>query len=272
MPAKKSGHITISRGMFISCLLLAALLGSGLSWLLIPKQTPTQPEQLSLPEPAVIPEQKETAKTVTKKPAPVTDKKAKATKKPDKATGKAETNPGQFVIKGLISTAGEPWSTQLIRVRLLWLKNKGKQSFLLGQENAQVQMIEQGLAYQFVLQPQTPGFISFNSGVEGNIARIIVFIDQQGDGQLTPEKDRIIAVSRELVRYRSGRFDNNVLSKEQIAHLAKAGKGYAIVRQEEDASGKIDWRVVADTSPIRLDLDASETKLPGMYNTFLKLR
>jgi len=262
MQQNKGDTINISRTGLIVGLILAATFGGLLVGLILPSNnTAPVPPRETLPEPAAIIEKP--AKSLKQKPV---------AKKPAQKQAPIEKKDNAFVIKGLISTAGEPWASKLIRVKLLWLKNKDKQEFKIGHENARVQMTQQGLAYRFRLKPQPNAFVNFNGGVEGNIARIIVFVDQQQDGELTPKKDKIIAVSKELLRYRTGRYDKNVLNDIQQQNILTAGKGYVFIRNEPDNEGKMDWRVVADTSPVRLDLSAAETSLPGMYNTFLKLQ
>lgn len=257
--------VSLSKPALLVIVLVAATLGGVMTYLLLPEPDPVTPvtpvAKELLPPPVVIKEESK-----PKKPAVVAKQST-----PRPATNKVKKLEG-FVIKGLISTAGEPWSANLLRAKLLWLKNSGKQEFLLGHENAQVQLTKHGLAYQFVLRPQPATHVSFNGGVEGNIARVMAFVDYNQDGKLTPGKDRIIAVSNELLRYRTGRYDNKVLNPAQVSNIKKAGKGYVFIRNEPDADGKMDWRVVADTSPVRLDLSASKTSLPNMYNTFLKLR
>ncbi len=133
-------------------------------------------------------------------------------------------------------------------------------------------MTPQGLAYQFKLKPQPAAYVSYNGGVEGNLARIIAFLDNQQDGKLTADQDKVIAVSKEILRYRTGRFDKAKLNDIQVKNIRQAGSGYVFIRREPVKNGELDWQVVADKSPVRLDLDASETSLPTMYNNFLKLR
>lgn len=260
MNKPKFGHISISKPAFIGSLAVAAVSGGLLAFFLSGK--PQSPENIPL---QIVPE----AAVVIKKPT--ASKKPSTAKKPASKPSPTTNKPDHFVIKGLISTAGEPWSRQLIRVKLLWLKSKDQQQFLLGHENALIQMTKQGLAYQLELKPQPGRFINFNGGVEGNIARVIAYVDQQGDGNLTPGKDKIIAVSKEVLRYRTGRFNQTLLNDIQQKNILAAGKGYVFIRNEPTANGQMDWRVVADQSPVRLDLNAAEASLPAMYNTFLKL-
>lgn len=266
MTQNNKRNIVLSRSSLIVILLASAICGALLAWVLYP-------ERPSLPDPAPKTLISEPIKTV-KKPAATPQKKPAqqiTTRKPVASPGK-ETKTNTFVIKGLISTAGEPWSPRHIRVKLLWLKNSGKEQLLLGHENAQLQMTKYGPAYQIVLKSQPANYVSFNGGVEGNIARIIAFLDHQGDGKLSPSEDRIIAVSKEILRYRTGRYDTEKLNDIQQQNIRQAGRGYVFIRNEPDDTGKLDWRVVADKSPVRLDLDAAETSLPAMYNTFFKLR
>ena len=267
MANKKTHTITLSRTGLITILLLAVASGGLLTGLLLTdNNTPaTAVPQEPLPEPATVIKKQSQAVPKKTEPKPVA-KKQTATKP------KTKTPAPGFVIKGLISTAGEPWSPRLIRVKLLWLKNKGKQQFLLGHETAQLQMTPQGLAYQFKLKPQPAAYVSFNGGVEGNLARIIAFLDNQQDGRLTAENDKIIAVSKELLRYRTGRYDRAILNDIQEQNIRQAGSGYVFIRREPVKNGELDWQVVADKSPVRLDLDARETSLPAMYNNFLKIR
>lgn len=114
-------------------------------------------------------------------------------------------------------------------------------------------------------------YLNWNGGVEGNVGRIVAFLDNKRDGRLSLKKDKIIAVSKELIRYRTGRFDNQHLTEAQQHNLRQAGKGYVIIRNMQVTEDRLDWKVVAHQSPARLDLSAAETGLPNMYNTFMKL-
>ncbi|MDH5444412.1 MAG: hypothetical protein OEY52_02580 [Gammaproteobacteria bacterium] len=264
MSQDKDHHINISPVSLVIGFLFAAAIGGLITKLILSDKTVQQ--DIAKP---TVPDLPIAVKKLAKPSSTTPDKKTQASQE---AANKTDSPSSNFIIKGLISTAGEPWSPNMIRVKLLWLKNRNKQDFLIGHEQAQIQMTEKGMAYRFRLRPQPNKYVSFNGGVEGNIARVIAFVDWQQDGTLSRGKDRIFAVSKEILRYRTGRYDKSKLNEIQIANIRQAGKGYVFIRNEPDANGKLDWRVVADQSPIRLDLDASETSLPGMYNTFLKLR
>lgn len=271
--------ITLSRTSLIIALLLAALLGGLIAVLLKPdSKTRAVAEQTpAAVAPKPQPEPKPTPKPVTKpKPVkPPTTRKA-TVKKPVKPVHKAVPRPAQrnneFIIQGRLITGGDPWAANMIRIKVLWLKNKNNQQFLIGREIGVVQATPNGFVYRIRLRPQTAEFINWNSGVEGNIGRVIAFLDQQRDGRLSPKQDTILAVSKELIRYRTGRYDMNVLNKIQQQNIRQAGKGYVVVSHEPIGNNKMDWKVIARDSPVRLDLDATETSLPKMYNTFLKVR
>lgn len=220
-------------------------------------QPAPDPEPLARTEPA-----KAASKPVAEKPKPpATEPKSKPAR-----------HNNEFVIQGLLSTGGEPWAADMLRVKVLWLKNKNDQQFLIGRETGLVQATPDGLVYRIILRRQSQEFINWNGGVEGNVGRIIAFVDHQRDGRLTPKKDKILAVSKELIRYRTGRYDKTILNEVQQQNIRQAGRGYVLVRHEEVSDNKLDWKVIARNSPARLDLNATETGLPGMYNTFMKLQ
>jgi len=288
-------QITLSIPGLVTILTLMFVAGGAIVFFLLP-----EPEQASrhttidTPEPAspalpVTPERpvkKIASDTTTPTDKPKTRPPASLEKTPpDKArsTGTPEvSNPDTqlkptrsnqpFVVQGLLSTGGEPWSANMIVVKILWLKNKNKAQFLLGNETSVAQNTANGFAYRIVLQAQTSKYLNWNGGVEGNVGRVIAFVDHQRDGKLTPNKDRIIAVSKELIRYRTGRYDKTILNTIQQQNIQQAGKGYVLVRNTQQADQKADWQVATDKSPARVDLHAEETSLPNMYNTFLKLK
>ncbi len=266
MHNKKSGQITLSKAGLFTGFAFAAIIGGLIVFFLTSNResTPVETPQIVTAPPPVVakPARKEVKK-------PVVKETVKQTKPAEPRTVKQSNH---FIIQGLLSTAGEPWAPNMIVVKVLWLKNKDNQQFLIGKETGLVQMSDNGLVYRIILKPQSKAYTNWNGGVEGNVGRIIAFVDHQRDGRLTPKKDKIIAVSKELVRYRTGRFDKTILNEIQQQNIQKAGKGYVIVRNEPVGEGKMDWKVIGRASPFRLDLSAAETSLPGMYNTFLKLQ
>lgn len=274
MNHKPSTQITLSKSRLLLVLVLASLVGALLAFFLLspvapPPSTAVQKIDPPLKETAVqTVASKKTPPAETTAREPVVEKKPVARPEPTRAKPARPTD--EFVLRGLLSTAGEPWAARTIAVKLLWLKNKNRQAFLLGKETGMVQATPRGFVYRIVLKPQSAAFTNWNGGVEGNVGRVVAFLDRQRDGRLSPKQDRIIAVSKELVRYRTGRFDSKILNDVQQQNISKAGKGYAIIDNLPLADGQTDWQVVATQSPARLDLNAAETSLPNMYNTFLK--
>ena len=266
MVHQSNKHIRVSRAGLIIGLLLALVSGGGIVYLLqdrpivSPSVTQLAPSPLASPQAPT--QNKAPPKTIQKPTAP----------KSQAVTTKPATNNHQFIIQGLLSNGGEPWVANTIMIKILWLKNKDQRQFLPGQETSVVQATQNGFAYRIQLRPQTAKFLNWNGGVEGNVGRVIAFLDLKRDGRLTPGQDKIIAVSKELVRYRTGRFDNAVLKGEQLQNIKQAGKGYVLVRNMQLGDKQADWQVVASKSPARLDLNATETSLPSMYNTFLKMQ
>jgi len=243
---------------------LVLVAGGAIVFFILTENPPTQTVS------PVIPEAKP-------KPAPAPAKPKKPVKQsidktPAKTLAKPAKQSNEFVVQGLLSTGGEPWAANMIVIKILWLKNQNHKQFLPGQETSVVQETVNGFAYRIRLNPQAKKYLNWNGGVEGNVGRVVAFLDHKRDGHLTPMQDKIIAVSRELVRYRTGRYDKNVLNEIQQQNIRQAGKGYVIVRNLQIGDNKADWKVVASESPARLDLSAAETSLPSMYNTFMKLQ
>lgn len=270
MSQQQAKQITISKASLIAGLVLALVAGGAIVYLTLPEtqqsQTVTQLAPEAKPEPAPTP-----AKKPVEKKAKQTLAKPTKPAKPAKPT-KPTKQKNEFVIEGLLSTGGEPWTANMIMIKILWLKNKNYEQFMLGQETSVVQATPNGFAYRIILRPQSSKYLNWNGGVQGNVGRVIAFLDHKRDGRLTLNKDKIIAVSKELVRYRTGRYDKNILNEIQQQNIQQAGKGYVIVRNMQVGDSKADWKVVASDSPARLDLSAAETSLPSMYNTFMKLQ
>lgn len=272
MDQQRPKHVTLSTPRLIAGLTLAVLLaGVAGYWLLKPgKPQPGIVRSEPAANPGQAPRKPPGKPTVT--PAPVKSVTKPVEKKP-RQTPPPPAKPGnEFVIQGLVSTGGEPWAANMIMIKILWLKNKNGRQFMLGRETSMVQATANGFAYRIILKPQTSEFLNWNGGVEGNVGRVVAFVDHKRDGRLTLKRDKIIAVSKELVRYRTGRYDKNILNNIQQQNIQQAGKGYVIVRNVQIDDHNPDWQVVARKSPARLDLNASETSLPAMYNTFMKLQ
>ncbi len=265
----KKKKIDSSRIILIAGIVLTIALGGTIIFIALTKTNQTTTPLASIPSPQAppIPAQ------IPIKPA----KPAKPAKKlieqtPSYVQPKPSKADNEFVIQGLLSTGGEPWTANMIIVKILWLKNTKPNQFLLGQETSIVQSTKNGFTYRIRLQPPSSKFLNWNGGVEGNIGRVIAFLDHKRDRQLTQNKDKIIAVSKELIRYRTGRYDKNILNEVQQKNIMLGGKGYVIVRNIQNGEDQADWKVVSNTSPARLDLNAEETSLPNMYNTFMKLQ
>ena len=280
MTKQEQKQITLSRNSLIAALLLALVVGGlvvyGVVFTTKPAQLTEQntvdplAEVPTLPPP--FPDKTPPAPVITKPDeVKLSDAKPTVSKaKPEQP--KPAKHRDEFIIEGLLSTAGEPWAANMILVKILWLKNKNQQQFLLGKETAVVQQTPNGFAYRIVLRPQGSDYLNWNGGVEGNVGRVIAFVDKKRDARLSLKQDKIIAVSKELLRYRTGRFDKAILNDVQQQNIRQAGKGYVIVRNMQLNGSEADWQVVASESPVRLDLDAAETSLPSMYNTFMKLQ
>lgn len=263
MNQQQANQITISRNTLITGLVSALIAGGALVFFMLPDNSATLTVTQVAPElkPAPVP---------TPVPAPVKPKQAVPQPVEKSSPDKPTTQGNEYIIQGLLSSGGEPWAANMIMIKVLWLKNKNNEQFLLGQETSVVQQTPSGFAYRLVLKPQATQFLNWNGGVEGNVGRVIAFLDLKRDGRLSQDKDKIIAVSKELVRYRTGRYDKNILNEIQQRNIKQAGKGYVIVRNTQLDDNKSDWKVVADESPFRLDLNVTETSLPSMYNTFMK--
>ena len=266
MRQQESKQITLSKAGLLAGLALALVSGGGIVYLLttkpLPPETTHQATIIQAPKPVNKPP------TPTSRPV----EKQVSAKPPVPEQNKPVKQTDEFTIQGLLSTGGEPWAANMIVVKILWLKNKGGQQFLPGQEGSLAQVTPMGFAYRLKLKPQPNKYLNWNSGVEGNVGRLVAFVDLKRDGRLTPKQDRIIAVSKELIRYRTGRFDKSVLNTIQQENIRRAGKGYVLVRNMQIDEDKPDWHVIATKSPVRLDLNATETSLAGMYNTFMKLQ
>ena len=209
--------------------------------------------------PPVVEKKKETPKPkpVAKKPTP----------KPKKQ--EVVGNPNEFIIRGKLATGGEPWSSDTIIVRVLWIKNKDDK-YKLSREKAELISSTDGLEYKITLKPQPSQYINMNNGVEGNIGRVVAYVDQGKDGKLSITKDKIIAVSKELIRYRSGRFDSAILNEAQQSNIKKEGKGYVIIEQTTNDNNKADWKVTYRNSPAPVHLSAAETHLPKLYTKLIE--
>ncbi|MDH5181554.1 MAG: hypothetical protein OEZ39_15740 [Gammaproteobacteria bacterium] len=240
-----------------------------------PESVPVKPQ----PEPAPL----TTAATPalpTVKPAPdrqpsarpvqdVPKKQSKiAPPTPPAAPPANKSVPTDLTIEGYLNTGGIPWAANSVAVRILWLKS-GKPEVKLGQETAWFKPEKDGMRYQLQLQAK-PQFINWNNGVEGNIGRVVAYVDMDRDGRFHQQRDKLIAVSEELVRYRTGRYDANALNDSQQADLRKEGSGYLVIKWVQVDANNGGWDVADNGNPAQINLSADNTKLTSVYSAVMK--
>lgn len=226
-----------------------------------------KPEPAKLPAAPKPPEVKPKPVKITKKPPAVTKPQPEPESKPTPKPPVFRS----FTIEGNLSTGAEPLAIQNIVIKILWIKSQ-QADFKLGLEKAWLTPRETGLSYRLRLRTQSSQFTNWNNGVEGNIGRVIAFLDLEKDGKLSIQKDKIIAVSKELIRYRTGRFDSKTLSEAQQENIRKEGMGYVVVKQVELENEKLDWQVAYRDSPAPVNLSATDTRLPAFYTTMIKMQ
>lgn len=229
---------------------------------------PAKPLAKTLPE--SVPEAKPPIPAV-KPPVAASKKPAAPAPKPVAKAPPKKPRPDGFIIEGDLATDGKIRLGKNIIVKILWIRNENG-IVKLGLENADLIDSPAGMRYQFRLKQQPKQYTSWHKGVEGNFGRVLAYLDEDKNGEFTIADDRILAVSKELVLYRTGRFDNKILNKAQQENVRKKGKGYLVARQVQQDNQKADWEVAYRASPAFINLSASDTNLAKFYTTMIKLQ